>query len=73
MPTHLNPGPKGAGMSYEVTPEWGCLAKQSFRTRHDADRCLNRPGRRVDRHFSRGKCESYRCDRCGAWHVGAGK
>lgn len=72
MPMHLNPGPDGAGMTWEVAPMWGCLAKQIFRSRRDANRSLNRPGHRVERHVPHGKCESYRCTKCGGWHVGAG-
>lgn len=72
MPLHLTPGPKGSGMNWKAPLDWGCLSKQSFRTRDDADRSLKRPGRRVERHLSRGKCEPYRCPKCGSWHVGAG-
>lgn len=73
MATHLVTGPKGNGMSLEAPLDWGCLSKQSFRNRNDAKKSINRPGRSINRHLSRGLCEPYRCPRCSSWHVGAGK
>jgi hypothetical protein len=72
MPMHLTPGPKVSGMNWHAPLDWECLSKQTFRTRDDADRSLKRPGRRGERHRSRGKCEPYRCPQCNSWHVGAG-
>ncbi len=73
MGTHMHSGPKGSGMTWEVPLDWACLSKQSFRSRHDAQKSIQRPGRSINRHLSRGLCEPYRCARCGSWHVGAGK
>lgn len=73
MPLHLVPGQPGSGMTWEAPRNWGCLSKQSFRSRHDAIKSINRPHRSIQRHLSRGLCEPYRCDLCGSWHVGAGK
>jgi len=65
-------GPKGAGMTYEPI-DWACHGKQPFRNRHDAAKAIDRSGRSMKRHRSRGSCEAYRCFACGAWHFGAGK
>lgn len=73
MAAHLVPGSNGSGMSFPTPLDWGCQSKQAFRTRHDADKSIRRPGRHIQRHLSRGLCEPYRCAMCGAWHVGAGK
>lgn len=70
MAAHLHLGEPGAGMSYDLPIEWGCHGKQSFDTRHDAQRVIHR--RSINRHQSRGRCEPYRCHSCGRWHVGAG-
>ena len=72
MAGRLQHGPKGSGMTWSAPLDWSSIAKQAFATRHDAVRSLYRPGRRVERHQSRGKTEAYRCALCGAWHVGAG-
>lgn len=74
MALHLISGSPGDGMSFDLSfdVDWGCFGKQPFSSRHDAEKSIRRLKRSIQRHRSRGRCESYRCPKCGSWHVGAG-
>lgn len=59
------------GQSYAPI-DWGCLAKDAFHNRHDAQKSIKRCNRSIERNSSRGRVGAYRYVSCGRWHVGAG-
>lgn len=72
-PLHPVPGEPKSAMRWEVPRDSGCHSKQSFRTRHDAARSIERLRRSIQRHFSRSLRQPYRCGPWGSWHIGASK